>query len=99
MGFEYVKARTLALQRAFPDVFKNVKDAELTKAPAKLARPFSAPPSPHLEPVRRGEGVCASGLTVGGQSDEDVNVDFNDEAFSLDDPQTPTATSQYSGTA
>lgn len=46
MGLEYIKARQLALRRAYPDSFPDEDDAGLAYEQVKIPRPLSAPPSP-----------------------------------------------------
>lgn len=49
MGLEYIKARQLALRRAYPDSFIDDDEEELlSDAPVKIPKPLSAPASPRL---------------------------------------------------
>lgn len=46
MGLEYIKARQLALRRAYPDAFENDDSNPFESDQPKLTRPLSAPGSP-----------------------------------------------------
>lgn len=46
MGLEYIKARQLALKRAYPDQFKNGANPFTDSSNLKLTRPLSVPGSP-----------------------------------------------------
>ncbi|ODQ79443.1 glycosyltransferase family 3 protein [Babjeviella inositovora NRRL Y-12698] len=46
MGLEYIKARQLALRRAYPDKFKNGADPFADAVTQRVSRPLSAPGSP-----------------------------------------------------
>ncbi|GAN07675.1 family 3 glycosyltransferase [Mucor ambiguus] len=49
MGLEYIKARQLALRRAYPDSFIDDDEEELlSDAPVKIPKPLSAPASPRM---------------------------------------------------
>ena len=51
MGLEYVKARQLALRRAYPDAFLDGSEADedfTTATQVKVPRPLSAPASPRF---------------------------------------------------
>lgn len=50
MGLEYIKARQLALRRAYPDSFVDDDEEEhlLSDAPVKIPKPLSAPASPRI---------------------------------------------------
>jgi glycogen(starch) synthase len=49
MGLEYIKARQLALRRAYPDSFIDDEEEETSDAHVKIPRPLSAPASPRLK--------------------------------------------------
>ncbi|KAI8643316.1 glycogen synthase [Parasitella parasitica] len=50
MGLEYIKARQLALRRAYPDSFIDDDEEELlSDAPVKIPKPLSAPASPRIK--------------------------------------------------
>jgi glycogen(starch) synthase len=52
MGVEYVKARKLALLRAFPEMHAFVDSQEFSgQDREKMQKPMSAPPSPRLSPL------------------------------------------------
>ncbi|KAA8564467.1 hypothetical protein EYC84_011400 [Monilinia fructicola] len=46
MGMEYVKARQLALRRAYPDSFDGEEEDFIPGVEQKISRPFSVPGSP-----------------------------------------------------
>jgi glycogen(starch) synthase len=48
MGLEYIKARQLALRRAYPDSFIDDEEELLSDAPVKIPKPLSAPASPRI---------------------------------------------------
>ncbi|ORZ06067.1 glycogen synthase [Absidia repens] len=55
MGLEYIKARQLALRRAYPDSFVDDEDEEeLNQIPMKIPMPLSAPASPRLRQLMNG---------------------------------------------
>ncbi|KAI8341990.1 glycogen synthase [Chlamydoabsidia padenii] len=56
MGLEYIKARQLALRRAYPDSFLDDDDnfEELDQVPTKIPKPLSAPASPRLRQLMSG---------------------------------------------
>ncbi|CAO3591985.1 unnamed protein product [Absidia cylindrospora] len=55
MGLEYIKARQLALRRAYPDSFIDDEDEEeLNQIPMKIPMPLSAPASPRLRQLMNG---------------------------------------------
>ncbi|KAI8062436.1 glycogen synthase [Gongronella butleri] len=55
MGLEYIKARQLALRRAYPDSFVDDDDMDdLVGKPVKIPRPISAPASPRLRQLMNG---------------------------------------------
>jgi glycogen(starch) synthase len=49
MGLEYIKARQLALRRAYPDSFIDDEEEETSDSHVKIPRPLSAPASPRLK--------------------------------------------------
>ena len=52
LGLEYVKARQLALRRAYPQAFENdgaFEAATFDETKPKVPRPISAPPSPRYQ--------------------------------------------------
>lgn len=52
MGIEYVRARKLALLRAFPEMSAFLDSEEFrTDTEGKVQKPMSAPPSPRLSPL------------------------------------------------
>lgn len=85
MGLEYVKARQLALKRAYPDKFKNGANPFNNTSNLKLTRPLSVPGSPRgkvglMTPGDLGSLQEASqalntedysGFSLGGDDDED----------------------------
>ncbi|KAI9252597.1 glycogen synthase [Sporodiniella umbellata] len=48
MGLEYIKARQLALRRAYPDSFVDDDEEDLTETHVKIPKPLSAPASPRI---------------------------------------------------
>lgn len=48
MGLEYIKARQLALRRAYPDSFQDDDDDYIIDTPVKIPKPLSAPGSPRM---------------------------------------------------
>ncbi|KAI8086167.1 glycogen synthase [Halteromyces radiatus] len=48
MGLEYMKARQLALRRAYPDSFDEDDEDEFDILPVKIPKPLSAPGSPRI---------------------------------------------------
>ena len=52
MGAEYIKARSLACLRAFPETQAFIDTREFNHQDTeKIKRPMSAPPSPRLSPM------------------------------------------------
>ncbi|CAG8441032.1 6956_t:CDS:2 [Diversispora eburnea] len=49
MGMEYVRARRLALHRAYPDSFVGEPDNEFENPKGRIPRPFSVPGSPRIK--------------------------------------------------
>lgn len=48
MGLEYMKARQLALRRAYPDSFDEDDEDDFDVLPVKIPKPLSAPGSPRI---------------------------------------------------
>ncbi|OZJ05244.1 hypothetical protein BZG36_02309 [Bifiguratus adelaidae] len=48
MGLEYVKARQLALRRAYPDSFDDDVQNDIDASPVKIPKPLSVPGSPRV---------------------------------------------------
>ena len=68
LGLEYVKARQLALRRAYPQAFDTdgaLGAASFDESKPKVPRPISAPPSPHQGGATPGDmGSLQEGMEV-----------------------------------
>jgi glycogen(starch) synthase len=73
MGLEYIKARQLALRRAYPDSFLDDDDDldELDQVPTKIPKPLSAPASPRLRQLMSGYFNDNNGTVNDGEEDEE----------------------------
>jgi glycogen(starch) synthase len=54
MGLEYIKARQLALRRAYPGSFVDDDEEEEVSIPMKIPKPLSAPASPRIRHLVNG---------------------------------------------
>ncbi|RKP07360.1 glycogen synthase [Thamnocephalis sphaerospora] len=75
MGLEYVKARQLALRRAFPDSFHDDLDDAENEALRKVPRPLSVPGSPHVRGTDDPLAYQMGELDLGPRTDDEDEDD------------------------
>ncbi|CAG8522138.1 7687_t:CDS:2 [Dentiscutata heterogama] len=74
MGMEYVRARKLALHRAYPDSFMGTDLGDFQQYKIKIPRPFSAPGSPRIK------GSNSNGV-------DDLSEQMESLGFRIDDEE------------
>lgn len=75
MGMEYVRARKLALHRAYPDSFVGEPDNEFESSKVKIPRPLSVPGSPRMKGSNGIDDLTEQmgdlGFKISGQDDDE----------------------------
>ncbi|RHZ87794.1 hypothetical protein Glove_30g22 [Diversispora epigaea] len=80
MGMEYVRARRLALHRAYPDSFVGEPDNEFENSRVKIPRPYSVPGSPRIKGSNGFDDLAEQmedlGFKISGQEEEEEEYHY-----------------------